>query len=190
LTDEPIPERTPPPPRKGIPAWARALIIVAAIGIGYLLIRDELGFGITAEAQRVCEQASEGIVLTAALLMNEAIENADNPTAMAQAIRDECPEIVNQILDVGSGGEDLTGEVSLELDGCTSDGASGTVRNNHSASVDITIEVQFLDEGVLIDTGLDFVNGLRPNQTGTWEANFFGDDYSRCSANVTSVFES
>jgi hypothetical protein len=59
------------------------------------------------EARQACQLASEGIVLTAAIILSQTIENADDPQAMAQAIRNECPEIVFQLLRVGEQLDDL-----------------------------------------------------------------------------------
>lgn len=109
-------------------------------------------------------------------------------------MREACPEIMAALENVGEEQErreNLINEVELELERCGSDSATGTVRNNSDVRVDVTIEVEFVDDGnVLIDTGIDLVNELRPGQTGQWEAHFFGDDYARCRADISSVFES
>lgn len=178
----------------------RVVLLVALVAVGGVVaanmgLIDIPGFGVRAEARRVCDEAGRGIVLTAAMNMADAIENASDPTAMAAAIREECPEIVAQILDVGSGldsgGQDLIGRANMQMDTCDQDGARGTVRNNHSAAIDVTIEVQFLSGSrVLLDTGLDFVDGLRPGQTAEWDASFFGESLGFCDPEVTSVYES
>jgi hypothetical protein len=85
----------------------------------------------------------------------------------------------------------LEAGLALELTACTNDGAAGTVANHNSTTVDVFIDVQFLDSnGVLVDTGIGSVSGLKNRQTGEWEASFFGDSLASCDAEVGSVFES
>lgn len=95
---------------------------------------------------------------------------------LGDKMREACSGIMAALENVGEEQErrdNLINEVSLELERCGSDSATGTVTNNSSVRVDITIEVEFLDEAnVQLDTGLDFLNGLRPGQTGQWEAHF------------------
>lgn len=197
---EPTLPPTPNSPngQRGLPARTILLLLVV-VGAGLFAANRGLidipGFGVQAEARRVCDEASRGVVLTAAISMTAAIESAPDPGALAAAIREECPEIVNQILEVGSGldsgGQDLIGRANMQMDTCDQDGARGTVRNNHSAAIDVTIEVQFLSGSrVLLDTGLDFVDGLRPGQTAEWDASYFGESLGFCDPEVTSVRES
>lgn len=82
-------------------------------------------------------------------------------------------------------------DVRIELDGCFSDGASGTVINGHDTSVDVSIEVYFYDSaGTQVDSSFDFVSGVRPGGRATWEAVIFGTEYSTCEAEISSAFES
>ena len=81
--------------------------------------------------------------------------------------------------------------VRIELDGCTADGASGAVINNHGAAVDVSIEVFFYDAaGTQVDSSFAFVNGVRPGGRANWEAIIFGTEYSTCEAEISSAFES
>lgn len=189
---EPTPPKPPGFEWKRIPTAGKVVVIGLVIGALYLAATSFGLLGVQAEAQRVCSDASEGIVLTAAIRMTNAIENSSDPAALAAAIREECPEIVNQILELGEDdSQDLIGRANMQMDECDQDGARGTVRNNHSAPIDVTIEVQFLgDDRVLVDTGIDFVNSLRPGQTAQWDASFFGAAIGFCDPVITSVRES
>lgn len=81
--------------------------------------------------------------------------------------------------------------VGIEIDACTSEGATGIVTNNHDTSVDVTIEVLFYDSsGTQVDSSLDFVNGIRPGGRAQWSAVIFGTDYETCEASISSAFES
>lgn len=111
-------------------------------------------------------------------------------------MRDECPDpvdaLVNALDEVSNPGQVLNGEVSLNIIGCSdSNGASGTIKNNSTVTVDVSIEVQFTtDSGVLVDTRFDLVNGVRPGQTAEWDTFFSGDSMDRCEADITAVYES
>ncbi|MFP3881740.1 MAG: DUF4190 domain-containing protein [Actinomycetota bacterium] len=82
-------------------------------------------------------------------------------------------------------------EVRVELDGCLSDGASGTVINGHDTPVDVTIEVHFFDSaGTQLASVSDFVSGVRPGGRANWSVEMFGTEYSSCEAAISSAFES
>jgi hypothetical protein len=99
-------------------------------------------------------------------------------------------ELGNTLDEIDIEGTDLIGRVVLDLDTCDDDGAHGTVVNNHTASVNITIDARFVDDaGTQVDTGVAFVNGLRPGSKATWDASLFGTEYARCQAEVSSVYE-
>jgi len=86
--------------------------------------------------------------------------------------------------------EILEEQMSVEVTGCTDDGASGTVTNHSSQTVDVYIETNYLDSaGVILDDGIDNVRGIRPGETADWDAGYFGDkDVARCRATLSSAY--
>ncbi|MCH7553614.1 MAG: hypothetical protein IIC82_06430 [Chloroflexi bacterium] len=84
-------------------------------------------------------------------------------------------------------------ESQMRINGtkCTLDEATGRVTNNSKMTVKLFIEVQFLDSsGVVVDDSNASVRGLRPGETGEWDAPYLGSrSYSNCRAQVTSAFE-
>jgi len=156
-------------------------------------------------AEDTCEQLEDSIVLTAGLIVQTAIDEAEDlgytAPELGVKMREECPGIMAALENIGEDQvereieraerENLPNLIGLELEGCFSDEARGTVTNNSDVKVGVFIDVAFTDDnGVLIDSGLGSVSGLDPGQTGIWDASFFGDDYARCRADIGSVFES
>ena len=84
-------------------------------------------------------------------------------------------------------------ESQMRINGtkCTPDEATGRVTNNSDMTVKLFIEVQFLDSsGIVIDDSNASVRGLRPEETGEWDAPYLGSrSYSNWRAQVTSAFE-
>ena len=84
-------------------------------------------------------------------------------------------------------------ESQMRINGtkCTPNEATGRVTNNSDMTVKLFIEVQFLDSsGIVIDDSNASVRGLRPGETGEWDAPYLGSrSYSNCRAQVTSAFE-
>ena len=149
-------------------------------------------------AEDTCAELDGSMMLTAGGTLVRAFDDANamgySGPEFGDALRAECPSIMSQINDwfaVQERRDNLINEVGLDLDGCWQDRAEGTVTNNASVTVQVFIEVQFLDfADVLIDTGIDSISGLRPGQTATWEANYWSDSrYAECSAEITSVYE-
>ena len=76
---------------------------------------------------------------------------------------------------------------------CSRNGSSGTVKDNSDLTVDIFINVQYLDDnGTIIDDGLDSIDRVRPGETANWEDERFSElsDLANCRAEASSVFES
>ena len=100
---------------------------------------------------------------------------------------------MNAIENIGDEPEtrdNLINEVALDSDGCSQESAKGTVKNNSNVTVNVTVEVQFLKDGVLEDTGLDFITGLNPGQTATYEAHYFGNStLTNCRPSISRVSE-
>jgi hypothetical protein len=154
--------------------------------------------GLTDLATETCEDLEDSIVLTAGSIVERAIEDAEEMgftgPELGDKMREVCPEIMAALEGIGEEQEqreNLPNEMDLQLDECNSDGATGTVTNNSDVTADVFIDVQFTSEdGTLIDTGFASVNGLRPGQTGEWQASFFGDGLDRCAADISSASES
>ena len=74
---------------------------------------------------------------------------------------------------------------------CTLSEATGRVTNNSKMTVNLFIEAQFLDSsGIVVDDSNASVRGLRPGETGEWDAPYLGSrSYSNCRAQVSSAFE-
>ncbi len=74
---------------------------------------------------------------------------------------------------------------------CTPSEATGRVTNNSKMTVNLFIEAQFLDSsGVVVDDSNASVRGLRPGETGEWDAPYLGSrSYSNCRAQVSSALE-
>jgi hypothetical protein len=82
----------------------------------------------------------------------------------------------------------LADRVTLTLEDCSAEAASGTVRNNSDLTVTIFVDVEFLDSaGTIVDNGIDSVHGVRPGETAKWRADGTGS-YDRCRGNVRNVF--
>lgn len=81
--------------------------------------------------------------------------------------------------------------MSIDVVGCSRQGATGTVRNGSSVVVDVFIDVQFLDAGgVVVDNSLASVSGLRPGETGKWDSPRIDDNpVKSCRADVDNAFE-
>lgn len=148
-------------------------------------------------ATETCEDLEGAIVLTAGAIVQRAIDDAEElgftGPELGDEMREVCPDIMAALEGIGEEQERrdaLPSQIDLELRSCSSDGANGTVTNNSDVTVNVSIDVQFTDDsGTLVESGFDSVRGLRPGQTGQWDAAFFGDDYNRCSADISSVFE-
>jgi hypothetical protein len=147
-------------------------------------------------AVRTCGELEGAIVFQVGSILGGAIAEAEDAghTApeLGDEMREECPDIMAAVesIDEEEARDNLINEVDLQLGGCISDWAEGTVTNNAPVAVDVFIDVQFLaDDGTLIDTTRT-VTSLRPGQTGEWDAFFFGADYARCRADLSSVNES
>lgn len=84
----------------------------------------------------------------------------------------------------------LENQIQLSKPKCESDEARGAVINDSAVTVDVFIDVQFLDsKGVVIDDSMGSVSGLRPREEGRWDAPYLGDGrYSKCRAEISSVF--
>lgn len=167
-----------------------ALMTVAVVACG--------DGGLTDLATETCDDLEGSIVLTAGVILQGAIDDAADlgftGPELGAKMREVCPGIMLALEGVGDEQErrdNLPNEMTLVVDACTSDGANGTVRNDSDVTVDIYIDVQFeATDGTLVDSGTGSVSGLRPGQTGEWDASYFGDTYARCSADIGSVFES
>jgi hypothetical protein len=85
---------------------------------------------------------------------------------------------------------ELADRVTLMLSDCTSEAASGTVRNDSDLTVTIFVDVEFLDDGgTIVDNGIDSVHGVRPGETARWKADYVGNgSFSKCRGNVRNVF--
>ncbi len=110
------------------------------------------------------------------------------------AVRADCPAAmaaVDAINDREERQQNLPKQMAVEVAHCYSKEAQGTVTNNSGVTVDVYVEVQFLDEaGRVLDDSLDSVSGLRAGETGNWTAPYLGRGKpARCRANVGSVFE-
>jgi len=152
-------------------------------------------------AQETCNDLENAIVLQVGLILENAIEEAERlgytGPELGDAMRDECPNVMAALANVGEEDEararqeaEMNARVHTKVDKCNQEGAAGTVTNSWTDSVDVTIEVQFTRDGILLDTGLAFINGLKPKQTAQWEALYFGDTaIDRCAPPMTSVRE-
>jgi hypothetical protein len=155
------------------------------------------GGGVGQLAKETCAELEGAIVLTAGTIVSRAIAEAEDMGASASelgdAMRSECPEIMAAIENIGEEQERrdaLPAQMEVEVTACTDQGAEGTVKNNSSATVDVYVDVQFLDQaGTVVDDGIGSIGGLRPGETGRWDASSFEGGWSRCRANVGSVFE-
>lgn len=165
-------------------------LVVAACGGG--------GSQLTALAEDTCGKLDGAIMLQAGGILTSATREArllgHTTGEFGDAMREVCPGLMAALAEWNAeqtARDNLINEVTVQLDGCRHDGAAGTVVNKSNRTVDVYVEVQFLDdEGVLINTGLGSVRGLRAGQAGEWNAHFIGRDYARCRASIDSVFES
>ena len=77
---------------------------------------------------------------------------------------------------------------------CGPDEAKGTVRNTSDETVNVVIEVKFLDggllDGSLVDTRLASVRSLSPGQLGEWSTFSPSEPWNNCTVSVKSAYES
>lgn len=122
-----------------------------------------------------------GLAVVGFMLLND---KASTPAATSRPIWTQPP---------GDGAPALSLEKQMTIDvtGCTDSGGSGTVRNGSSVTVDVFIDLQYLDSsGTVVDNGLASVQGLRAGETGQWSDQRIDEsDIARCRANVGNVFE-
>ena len=149
-------------------------------------------------AKETCDELDGAIVLQVGGILSRAIGRAEDAGFSApdlgDVMRAKCPDMmaaVNSISEDQQEREALPSKMRVKLDTCYSDKAVGSVTNNSNVTVEVFVEVQFLDDkGTVIDDGIDSVSGLRPGETGKWEAPYLGDSsYATCRADVTSAFE-
>lgn len=114
-------------------------------------------------AKDTCAELDGAIVLQVGPILRKAISRAEDLGAsgpeLGAAMREECPETMSAIDNIGQEQEDreaLPSKMVVDVTSCSDDGAGGTVRNGSTVTVDIFIGVQFLDAaGVVIDDGID-----------------------------------
>jgi hypothetical protein len=170
---------------------------VRAAALALAVVLSGCGGGVAQLAKETCAELEGAIVLQAGPIVQRAIAKAEDMGATAgdlgDAMRSECPEIMAAIENIGEEQDRrdaLPSLMDVEVTACTEDGAEGTVKNNSSSTVDVFIDVQFLDQaGTVVDDGLGSINGLRAGETGRWDASSFEGGWSRCRANVGNVFE-
>lgn len=80
--------------------------------------------------------------------------------------------------------------VELELQACANSKAYGYVTNHSDRTVDVFVQIHFLDRnGDIIEDSNDWVRGIRPGERGRWEALWLGPGiYRSCRAEIDSVF--
>ena len=175
--------------------WLLAAGVAVAVAAAYFAFTPSAE---TRRARELCDVIPGGNLITANVLLGDALD--EYPTIF-DTMSEECPEVVdvlveriNQLSDIAGGSGSSTGPTSDELiraqsfqtEACTRDGHSGTVRNGASVTVDLTIETQFTRDGVLVDSGVTFVSGLRTNQTAEWQTHYFGDgSITHCESEIT-----
>lgn len=86
--------------------------------------------------------------------------------------------------------DDLPGLMVVEVTTCSNDRARGTVRNTSGVTVDVFIDVGYLDQnGVVVDNSTAAVSGLRAGESGTWDSRRIdGSNIAKCRADVSSAF--
>lgn len=151
-------------------------------------------------AEDACNELEGAIVLQVGGIVTQAIGRAErvgrSGLELGEALRARCPDLMaalDEITEDQERRERLPSLMAINYR-CDADGAVGTARNDSDVSVDVFIDVEFLDDsGVLVDSSIGTVSGLRPGETGTWEAAFLGRfsgrSYARCRAAVDSAFE-
>lgn len=84
---------------------------------------------------------------------------------------------------------DLAPLVALDVTLCDRTyGAEGTVVNGSDQTVDVFVDVQFIDVNeVMADSGIGQVSNLQPGQTGRWEAGANTERWSTCRAELGDV---
>lgn len=159
-------------------------------------------------AARTCSQLEDAIVLIAGVIVSEAISEAEETgftgAGLGDAMRDECPELMSAL--EGTGNQSDAGEIirviedatqaarvsavqhSIETSGsCTADGHEGTLENPFGEKIDVTLEIRFTNDGVLVETSTDYVKGVRPGEKAAWDGYAFGADFTHCAVEVTDV---
>lgn len=173
---------------------ATILVLIAAGSAGC----DDLGAE-SPEAElatNLCGALEEGQPIQHRAAITDAIDTLEEEGLDGAAFYDAVTERCEDAFLAASGldpeddldPEELSRNVDFELESCGSRSATGTITNNSRNSVRVTVEVRFTDEDeVLLHTGTDSVQGVRPSETARWEVGFFGDGYDRCNASVESV---
>lgn len=73
---------------------------------------------------------------------------------------------------------------------CGPDEAKGTVRNTSDETVNVFMEVKFLNGPRLVDTRLASVRSLSPGQLGEWSTFSPSEPWNNCTVSVKSAYES
>lgn len=163
-----------------------------------MVVAAGCGGGVQQLAKETCAELEGAVILTAGSIVSAAVAKAEDMGSsgaeLGDAMRAECPGIMDALENVGEEQERreaLPGQMDLEVTGCTDDGASGTVTNGSDVTVDIFIDVQYLDSsGTVVDDGIASISGLRPGETGNWDSGRIDDsDIARCRADVDDAYQ-
>lgn len=176
-------------------------MLVVFLGLAAVLLASCGGDGqgkLNEVAVETCGELEGAIRLQVGSILSRGISRAEasgfSAPELGTAMRAECPELMAAIdtwLEEEERRENLPDQMRVTVDQCWSDGARGTVKNNSDVTVDVFIDVQFLDEdGVIVDNGIDSVSGLRAGESGKWEASSLADERAaKCRASVDSAYE-
>ena len=170
--------------------------------------------GLIQTADETCIDLEGAIVLQTGGILNSSISRAEalgfEAPDLGDVMRRACPDVMTALEQVTEDQEQrelereqreleqerreqLPNLISLSVE-CAPEGAYGGVRNDSDVTVDVFIDVQFLDaNGVIVADGGDSVSGLRPGETGYWDSRFFErttrGSYHDCRAEVSNAFE-
>ena len=187
--------------RGGVPLWTKvalvAIVVLAGVFVATLVIPGMPGGRLEALAKDTCAELEGAIVLQVGPILSKAISKAGDMgvsgSELGDAMRTACPATmaaIEKITDDQKAREDLPTLMEVEVTSCSDDGAGGTVRNGSGVTVDVFIDVQYLDSGgVVVDDGIGSISGLRAGEAGKWDSRRIDDsDIARCRADVSSAY--
>lgn len=99
-----------------------------------------------------------------------------------------CGGIVDAVTN-GLGVGPLKDQVSVHLGTCSSDSIDGTVVNQSSSTVDVTLRYELLesDGTTRVNDGLVFVDSVNSGQTVKWKDPIFDETFAKCHVEIDSV---
>ncbi|HUO45665.1 MAG TPA: DUF4190 domain-containing protein [Acidimicrobiia bacterium] len=161
--------------------WASLSVVAVACGVlaalvGIIATRGKEWW----EAPRVKGLATAGIAL-GIVSISLGVMGMDGVNSVLDSVASDIGGIVDSV-----GSENgIAQNVVLQLQECSSNGATGLVTNGENMAVDVLIGASFFDEtGRQVAAGTAVLNEVGPNSQSAWQVTSGGTDYAHCRAEI------